>query len=179
MDGEEDFTVTDAESLFGSWPIWTGLKQNLVWIWPLGIGAEIQLRLRVSSWVDVVEVTELPCRPRLLTTRSQKPLQLFGRQPVSSRVLVGERRVSAFAGLGEDFGERRLAVASVEAVEGRLLPARLRFGPVRIKRRIGLEVALLGHRKDVCFSQVSYCGSRNNTQVPPKRPLFITAPSNK
>lgn len=97
----------------------------------------------MANRVDVVEVTELPCRPRLLTTWSQKPLQLFGRQLVSSRVLATEQRVSAFAGLGEDFGERRVSVASVKAVEGGLLPAWLWFGQARLERKIRPEIVIL------------------------------------
>lgn len=143
MDSEEDFTIADAERLFGSVSIWTGLKENFIWIWPLGAGSEIQLRLRVANRVDVVEVTELPCRPRLLTTRRQKPLQLFGWQLVPSWVLTAEQRVPAFARLGDDFGERRVSVASVKAVEGGLLPAWLWFGPARLKRTIGLEIVIL------------------------------------
>lgn len=45
MDSEEDFTIADAERLFGSVSIWTGLKENFIWIWPLGAGSKIQLRL--------------------------------------------------------------------------------------------------------------------------------------
>lgn len=154
MDGEEDFTVVDAERLFGSRSIGTRPKQNSVLNWPLGAGAEIQPRLRVAGRVDVVEVTELPCGPRLLAGRGQEPVQ-FGGQLLSSRVLVAEQRVSALAALGEDFGERRAPVASVQAVEGGLLPAWLQFGPARLRRKLGIEVAILQQRKGVCVRGVS------------------------
>lgn len=110
----------------------------------------------MAGRVDVVEVTELPYRPRLLAGRSQEAVQLFGGQLVSSRVLVAEQRVSALTGLGEDFGERRVPVASVQAVEGGLLPAWLRFGLARLRRKVRLEVVILRQKiKSVCFSGFS------------------------
>lgn len=148
MAGEEDFTLADAKWLFGSRPFGTSPKQNFVWNWPLGAGAIIQLRLRVADRVDVVEVTELPCRPRLLAGRGQQPVQFWG-QLVACRVLVVEQRVSALTGLGKDFGERRLPVASVQAVEGGLLPARLYFGLARLGQEVRTEVLILRRRKGV------------------------------
>lgn len=88
-----------------------------------------------------VEVMQLPCRwPGSLAAGlglvsgwrpGQEPFQVAGEQFAPGWVLVGglvggaEPRVSALAALGEDLGERRLAVPSVNAVEGGLLPARL------------------------------------------------------
>ena len=149
MHAKEDFTIAYAERLFGSRPSRTGPEQNFVWNWPLGAGAEIHPRLRVAGGVDVVEVPELPGRPRLLPSRGQEPVQLLGGQLVSSRVRVAEQRVSAVAGLGEDFGERGLPVASVQAVEGGLLPARLHFGAARLGRKVGLDAVTLRQRKGV------------------------------
>lgn len=155
MEGREGFTAAEAEGPVRGRSIRTGPKQNIVWNGPLGAGAEIQPRLRAAGRVDVVEVAELPWRPRLLAGRGQEPVQLFGGQLVSSRLLVAEQRVAALARLGEDLGERRLPVASVQAVEGGLLPARLQFGPARLRREVRLEVVLLRHRKGVCFSGAS------------------------
>lgn len=62
---------------------------------------------------------------------SKKPFQLAGEQFAPSRVAVGvscaELWVSALSTLGEDFGDWRLAVSFVKAVESGLLPALLGF----------------------------------------------------
>lgn len=107
----------------------------------------------MAGRVDVVEVTELPCRPRHLAGWGQEPVQLLGGQLVSSRVLVAEQRVSAIPSLGEDLGERRVPVAPVQAVEGGLLPARLQLGLAQLRRKGRLEVVTLPGEKAFALAE--------------------------
>ena len=93
-----------------------------------------------QTWLDVAEVVELSFGPRSLATWSallsawclgEKPFQLAGQQFAPSRVPVRvsctEQRVSALSSLGEDFGDWRLAISFMNAVESGLLPALLGF----------------------------------------------------
>lgn len=106
-----------------------------------------------------VEVAQPPCgRPGsvagcvgLLSGRrpGEEPFQVAGEQLAPGRVLVGrlvggaEHRVSALAALGEDLGERRLAVPSVHAIEGGLLPALLGSRLAGRRIRIRFDVVVL------------------------------------
>lgn len=109
----------------------------------------------MAGRVDVVEVTELPCRPRLFAGRGQESVQLFGGKLISSRVLVAEQWVPALTSLSEDFGQRRVPIASVQAVEGGLLPAWLQFGPAWLRWKVRAEVVILQLRKGVGLSGFS------------------------
>lgn len=86
----------------------------------------------------------------------------------------------ALSGLGEDLGEGGVPVASVDAVEGGLLPARLRFGPGRLKRRVGLEVFILLHRNGILAGLANAVPERVGTyQHPPTPSRFNSYPGQK
>lgn len=104
-----------------------------------------------------VEVVQLPCRwPRSIAAcvgllsglrLTEEPFQVAGEQFAGGRFLLGglvgstEHWVSALTALGEDLGERRLAVSSVHAVEGGLLPALL--GSRLAGRHIGIRLDVI------------------------------------
>lgn len=79
--------------------------------------------------------------------------QVAGEQFALGQVLVGgaEHRVSALTTLGEDLGERRLAVSSVHAVEGGLLPPFLGSRLAGHRIRIRFDVVVLKRKKDRGF----------------------------
>lgn len=100
----------------------------------------LRLCVVIWSWPDVAEVVELffgPCRldtrGALLSARyiGKKLLQMAFEQFATSWVLVGvgctELGVPALSALGEDFGDWRLAISFLMAVDSCLLPALLGF----------------------------------------------------
>lgn len=123
--------------------------------------------------MHVVEVTQLPCRwPSSVVAclevlhgwrPSKEAFQVAGEQFAPCRVLVGgaKHRVSALAALGEDLGERRLAIPPVNAVEGGLLPAMLGSGLAGRHKRFMLDGVILGKKDKIFFGCICYiCDDR-------------------